>query len=315
MKKFVAFLLIGILMVSISACDLSDLETPTISSPTIDIPAIDPNQDVANNTESLAPEVTDNIAQEITFEEIVVVDNEQCAIKITDIDKDNMWGYTLKVYLENKSADKTFMFSVVSASVNGVDSDPLFAQEVAAGKKSNASISFMDSALEDYNIGEFTDILLNFRVYDSDDWFADDIATTSVHVYPYGEDNATKYVREQQPTDTVLVDNEYASVIVTDYDPDNLWGYTANIYIVNKTDTTIMVSVDDASVNGYMLDPFFATSVIPGACKFSSISWSSSDFEENNITEVENIEFNLRIYNENDWMAEDFANDTIALTP
>lgn len=311
MKKALAILLTIALLLSFGLFALGSGSEDT------DTPA---QNDTANQAEDPAVEdptetPTAEPTETFAFEEILVVDNEQCTVKITGIDEKNLWGYTLKVFLENKSTEKTFMFSVVSASVNGVDSDPLFAQEVAPGKKSNESISFTDSSLDSNDIGDFTDILLNFRVYDSNDWMADNIAETSVHVYPYGEENATKYVREPQATDTILVDNEHATVLITDYDPDNLWGYTANIYIVNKTDKTIMVSIDEASVNGYMIDPFFATSVIPGASKFSSISWSTSEFEENGITEVESIELILKVYDENDWTANDFVYERITINP
>ena len=40
------------------------------------------------------------------FEEVVAIDNAECAVKITEIDPDNMWGYTLKAQLENKSTEK-----------------------------------------------------------------------------------------------------------------------------------------------------------------------------------------------------------------
>ena len=251
----------------------------------------------------------------ISFEEIIVVDNEECIIKITDIEESFLWGYTLNVYTENKSAKKTYMFSLQSASVNGVEAGTFFAEEIAPGKKSNGDITFSDSDFDYNEIGKFTDILLNFRVYDSNDWMADDVAQVSVHVYPYGEENATKFAREAQPTDTILIDNEYVTIIVTGYDPDDLWGWSADMYIVNKADVSIMVSIDEASVNGYMLDPFYATSVMPGTNKFSSVSWSNSELEKNNIKEVESIEFVLRVYNEDNWFADDFVRERITLTP
>ena len=74
--------------------------------------------ETAKNPDSEDTGTTEN--KEITFEEISVVDNDECVIKITGIDADNLWGYTLSAYLENKSAEKTYMFSVESASVNGV---------------------------------------------------------------------------------------------------------------------------------------------------------------------------------------------------
>ena len=123
-------------------------------------------------------------------------DNEHCLIRVTDIDPDGMFGYTLKVYLENRTADKTLMFAVESAAINGVQTDPAFAAEVSAGKKANKEISFFDTALTANDVGAYTDIELTFRVYDSNDWLADNVARETVHIYPYGKDRATAFERE-----------------------------------------------------------------------------------------------------------------------
>lgn len=249
------------------------------------------------------------------FQEVVVADNEECAVIIREIDPDDLWGYTLKAQMENKSSDKTYMFSVESASVDGVMNDPFFATEIAPGMRANKDISFSTSTLEDIGIEEVTDIELTFRVYDSDDWLADPVCQETVHVYPLGEDNATVYERPAQDTDTVLIDNDMATAIVTGYRYDDLWGYTADVYLVNKTDATVMFTVDDAAVNGYMADPFFATSINPGKCAFDSISWSDSTFEENGISEVETISFTLRVYDSDDWLKDDYVNQSVTLTP
>ena len=250
---------------------------------------------------------------DISFEGLTAVDNEACAITITDIDSDNMWGYTLNALMENRSADTTYMFSVESASINGVQADPLFADEIAPGKKANEEISFPD--LEDYGITDFTDIELVFRVYDSNNWMADDVARETVHVYPYGEENAIRFVREPQDTDRVLVENDIASVIITDIEEDDIWGYTLNLFIENKTAADIMVSVDEASVNGFMIDPFFATQVNAGKCEFTSVSWSDSSLEENGITDVQEIELLLRAYDYEDWTAGDYINERFVINP
>jgi hypothetical protein len=251
----------------------------------------------------------------LAFEETTVIDNDECTVTITGIDTDDLWGYTLKANLENKSADKTYMFSVESAAINGVQCDPLFATEVAAGKKANSDISFTDSTLEENGIEEYTDIELTFRVYDSDDWLGDDVAKETAHIYPYGADKATTYVRETQPTDIVLVDNDYVTVIVTDFDPDNMWGYAANLYLVNKTDATVMFSVDDVSVNGYMIDPFYATSVSAGKSAFSSITWFSSDFEDNGISNVEEIEMLFKAHDYDSWGSDSYFEEVVTLNP
>lgn len=310
MKRLAALLLAFTLLFSLAACGG-------------DVTGNNTNSSENNSTNSSQNESTNNgqtnnkddNKNEISFTEIVAVDNDECTIKITDIDPDNLWGYTLKVQLENKSVEKTYMYSVESASINGVQCDPFFATEVAAGKKSNNEISFTDSDLEDNGIGDYTDIELTFRVYDSDDWMADEIARETVHVYPYGEDKATIFVRETQANDNVIIDNDYVTVIATGYEDDAIWGYTVNLFLLNKTDKDIMFSVDEASVNGYMADPFYATEVAAGKCAFSSMSWSDTTLEDNNITTVEEIEFKFRAYDSDNWFGDDFANETITLKP
>ena len=249
------------------------------------------------------------------FEKVTAIDNEECAIAITGIDPDDMWGYTLKALLENKSADKTYMFSVETAFVNGVECDPFFASEVAPGKRANKDINFDLDTLEENGVDEPTDIEIIFRVYDSDDWTADDVAYETVHVYPKGEEEAQLFQRPAQDTDTILVDNDDISVIVTGYEHDSLWGYVVELFLVNKTDKTLMFSVDDASVNGFMMDPFYAHDLMAGKCCFDEMDWSDSDLEDNGIETVEDIEFSLRVYDSDDWMADDIFNDVLTLTP
>ena len=312
MKRIVALVFVLAMLLSLAACG-------------IPVPRIDSSNKTENTVEteveqpdSSAEETTEEdskVEAEVDFTEVVAVDNEECIIKITGIDAENMWGYTLKALLENKSADKTYMFSVDDASINGVQCDPFFASEVAAGKKSNAEISFSEDELEKNGITEYTDIELTFRVYESDNWEADDVAKETIHIYPYGEDKAEKFVREEQPSDNVIVDNDNVTVIVTGYEIDEIWGYTVNLFLLNKTDKNVMFSVDDASVNGFMADPFYAASVSAGKCAFSSMSWSDTEFEENGITDVETIEFTLRAYDEDDWFGDDLVNESVTLNP
>ncbi len=267
-----------------------------------------------SETSVVEPKAEKKEKNEIVFEEIQVVENEECSIKITDIDPDNMWGYTLKTDLENKSPEKTYMVSVTSAAVNGVQCDPFFATEVAPGKKAIGDISFSDAALKENGVGDFTDIELSFRVYDSNDWMADPVAEETIHIYPYGEEKAAPFVRERKASDVVLLDNEYVSMTVTDIEAEGLWGYTLNLFLENKTDKEVMFSVDEASVNGYMADPFYASSLLPGKCAFSSMSWANSTLEELGITGIEEIEFKLRAYDYESF-DQDYAEEVIILNP
>ena len=113
MKKFISGVLAILMVVSLTACggESSSSSTDATKPSSIEDSSTTSQEESSNPTE-------------VSFEEITVVDNEQCTIKITEIDKGNIWGYTLKAYLENKSADKTYMYSVTSAAINGVQTDP-----------------------------------------------------------------------------------------------------------------------------------------------------------------------------------------------
>ena len=91
MKKLVTLLLSLALVLSLAAC--GGEATPDASD---DAPASSQNEESTEN---------DNTENQIVFEEVVAIDNAECAVKITEIDPDNMWGYTLKAQLENKSTD------------------------------------------------------------------------------------------------------------------------------------------------------------------------------------------------------------------
>jgi hypothetical protein len=330
MRRTFALLLVALLIFALVGCNTTGSQkadtpnTPTTSTTPTTTKAQQqanqpPSQDNAYKpaepikTEPVKPEPAPTEPPAV-FEEVVAIDNDYCTVKITGIELDNIWGYTLTVYLENKSSDKTFMYSVKDGAVNGVVWDPLFATKVAPGKKANEKISFMDNQKEEL-LGEFTDIELHLRVHDADDWRADDVAEEIVHIYPLGKDKAENYVRAQQSTDTVIVDNDQISIIVTGYRVDDLWGYTADLYLINKTDNYLMFSVKDVSVNGFMCDPLFATTVAPGKASFENMNWLSSSFEENGITTVEEIELTFRVHDSEDWSADEIFEEIIKLTP
>ena len=278
------------------------------------------NNETKNNASTEPGNVTveeSNDKDKAVFEEIVVVDNDECTIKVTDLDKNGFWGYTVKAEFENKSDNKTYMYSVLNASIDGLQADPFFASEVAAGKKSIETISFTNEELKDETI-EFTDIQMSFTVSDSDDWTADPVAEETIHIYPFGEENAKKFERAPQETDTILIDNNKVSVILTDIDENGFWGYTLNLFIENKTDKEIMISCEDVSINGYMADPFYAATVGSNMCAFSSIFWYDEDLESIGIldsSEIEEIEMILRAYDYNNWNAKDYAKEKITITP
>ena len=233
------------------------------------------------------------------FDPITLIDNERCTVVLTGIDPDNLWGYTLKLSLTNKTTDQTLMFSNHDCYVNGLEWEPIYAQKVAPGETTEGEMSFMGSDYEGV-ITEFTEILTELSVYDYDNYLNDEKILQKICVYPQGKANAVHYVHKLADTDVVLMDNDMYTVILTGIDPKGFWGYTLNTYILNKSDIKLMFSIDDCTVNGLKVSPFWAKSLEAGMGAMCDIGWFESDFTENNITEVEEIYILFNMYDYND---------------
>lgn len=297
-KKFTSATVAALLAASMAACGGTS----------------EPETHPAASTTSSTETTLETTLPSIIFEETVLVDNEHCTFKITAIEDNSIWGYTLKASLENKT-DKDLMFSLSNVSVNGFMCDPVWAASVSAGMKANESIRFSDSDFIANSISQVTDIEFTLDVYDSNDWSAEHLVSDVFSLYPMGEEAVQVYERTAQETDIPLFEDENCTMIVTGFDPDGTWGYTVNVYLKNKTDKTLMFSVSDAAVNGFMCDPVWAQTVAPGKQSNTAIHWFASDFEENGITEVETISLPVSVYDANDWMADHLIEETYTLNP
>lgn len=264
---------------------------------------------------SSAPTGTTGTAPtEPAFTETVLVDNNELLFKVTSIHNDPVWGYTLKAQIENKT-DKDLMFAIQDASVNGYMCDPLFAVTVTAGMKANKDISFSKDSFQEIGIAEVTDVEFTLHVYDSNDWSADSVLKETCTLYPLGQDAVKEYPRQNQEGDIVLFDDENCTMIITGFDPDSIWGYSVNVYLVNKTEDSLMFSVGDAAINGYMCSPYFAQTVSPGKQRITSISWSKNTLEENGITTVESLSLPIRVYDSENWTDEALIDKTYTVNP
>ena len=94
--------------------------------------------------------------------------------------------------------------------------------------------------------------------------------------------------------------------------------YMLDIYVANNTDKVLVIDAEDASINGFMADPFYYTLVSPGKSAFTQVSWSMTDLEKNKITDIndiEEIEFRLVARDYNDWSAAPLVDEIFTLTP
>ena len=287
-KKILSLLLAALLLLSLAACGSATADTTAEPQTTAD-------------------------AEADGFDEIVVVDNDQFTFKIVGIDPNGFFGHTLKVSLENKT-NMTLMFAMDDVAVDGFMIDPLWAATLSAGMKSNQDISFPHSSLALCGITEPSVIQFTLDIHE-DDNLEDDYLLSQVFTVQLSEDAAEPYVRTGAEGEIVLFDDENCTMIVTGFDPDGLFGYEVYAYLENKTDTTLMFTIDDAAVNGFMIDPSWACSVTPGNRAIACINWYTADLEANGITQVESLTMPIRVYDANDWNAPAFIEETFTVNP
>ena len=292
MKKITALLLALVIVLGVTGCGSGNGNSgKENASPQNDVPQ--------NSTEP----AKDKDTTTYSIKDYVVVDNDQCSLVITGVE-DSRTSVKFSVVCENKTSDKTLMFSEDGVAVNGWSYTSLFVNEVAAGKKKTDTLSFSKSTLKKYGIEYIDELLLCLRIYDSDDWLADAVVKDVFYVYPTGKtkDEVWYAERTAAPGDALIVDNDDCTFIICSAQAEKgiFSAYKLNVYLKNKTDSAATFSWDDTSVNGFMCDPFWAASVPPGCSSYSEISFSSSSFKDNNIETVEEIEFELSVYNDYD---------------
>jgi hypothetical protein len=138
-------------------------------------------------------------------------------------------------------------------------------------------------------------------------------STTATEAPTEGADKTEPEKTEPQKPEfkqVVLVDNDDVTVTIVSIDDDTMWGFGLNVFLENKTDKELMFALDNVSINGFMCDPLWAKSVAAGMKSNTEISWFENDLEKNNITNVEEVTFTLRIYDANNPLGKDVFKDT-----
>lgn len=239
---------------------------------------------------------TQNPVQE-TIEPAVLLEQDGLKIQAKELVKDGLFGPELKILIENESG-KNLTVQCRNASINGYMVETMISAEVASGKKSNDSITFMSADLERCGIETIADMEFSFHVFTTEDWdtYLDSdsvqVKTSAADGYSYTYDHAGTLVYEGKGIKVIAVglDKE-----------DSLLGPGLLVYIHNAGDQAVTVQSRETSVNGFMVDAVFSQEIQPGKHAVSSVTFMDADLEENEITKLENVELSFHILNSDTW--------------
>ncbi|MBN1776409.1 MAG: hypothetical protein JW817_08100 [Clostridiales bacterium] len=314
MKKRLLTLILCVCLVFSAACTAEDSSRKNDDDDNRKSEETEVTEEETEATEEETEDVSETTGNALGFDEIeleeqTIVDKDGIVITVISFENDEFYGPIINVQIENNTEQNQVM-SVYGMKVNGIAIDGSLYCEVSTGKKANAEIYLDGADLEVSGISTIKDLEIVFEGYDSDSYdtlFMSDAVTFSTNA-------DESFVQTVDDSGTVVYDENGIRVVMKEtIEIDEFGDPYFVLFVENDTDAEIYVSMDDVSVNGVMLDPFFASIVPAGTVDFEDAWFSVSDLEDNDISEIEEIEFSLYAY---DWdtMDDVFTTDMITLT-
>ncbi|MCI5621299.1 MAG: hypothetical protein MR355_07040 [Lachnospiraceae bacterium] len=242
-------------------------------------------------SDSSSDTTSDTSSTNITIEEQVLVDEGGIKITATEYTTDSIWGDGIKLLVENDS-DTDYTVGCDALIVNDYMITDLFITDIAAGKKANETMYLSSTELEAAGIDTVGKVEMYFHAYDAnmDDLFQNTYAEVQTSEY----ENMDTTVNDEG---TELYNENGIRIVGKTVDENSFWGTAILLYVENTSGQNAGISVDDMSINGFMMSPFFSTTVYDGKKAIDDITIFSSDLEENGIETIEDVELKFHIYN------------------
>ena len=254
----------------------------------------DEEQEKTDDDESVSDDSGDSVDSSdavVTIDEQVLVDQDGIVVTATEYVTDSIWGDGVKLLLENNS-DRDVTVGCNALIVNDYMITDLFSSEIAAGKKSNETLYLSSRQLNAAGIENAGKIELYFHIYDSSTYDpVFDSECVVIQTSEYANMDTT-------PNDagTELYNQDGIRIVGKTVDENSFWGTAVLLYFENNSGKNVGISVDDMSVNGFMMSPFFSTTIYEGKKSIDDITVFSSDLEENGIKTIEEVELKFHIY-------------------
>ncbi len=233
---------------------------------------------------------------DVTIEKQVLIDDDGLKITAKEYVTDSIWGDGISLLIENGTS-KDIGIGCSALIVNDYMISDLFSASVASGKKANETLNISDSALEKAGISEIGKIEVYFHTYDDDSY-------STIKDYPCVEIKTSAYDTMQPPANDdghELYNDKDVRIVGKYVDENSFWGAGVLLYIENNSGKNIIVQCDDMSINGFMMTPYFSSTVFDGKKCMDEITMLSSELEDNDITSIDEIELKFKILNEKNY--------------
>lgn len=235
--------------------------------------------------ENISSDTTSSKQEDVTIEEAVIFEHNDVVITAKEIVTDSIWGQGVKVLIENNSSSDVTV-SCDALAVNGYMLTDFLYETVTAGQKSNSTIYCLSSDLKNAGISNIGEVDIWFYLLNPD---------TYDRTYESSEPSIIKTSAYDSIDSTLDIGgteilNQNGIRIVAKYvDEDSFWGKSVLIYAENNSGSNAIISCDDESINGFMIDGYYYASIKDGYKSFDTLEFFDSTLEENGIDKIENI--------------------------
>ncbi|MDY2628498.1 MAG: hypothetical protein SOW08_09355 [Lachnospiraceae bacterium] len=226
-----------------------------------------------------------------TIQETVLIDEKQVKVTALEYVEDSLWGQGIKVKVENNSKENIAVTLDSMSANNYMVTDDLFYCDAAAGKSASDTIWLSDSFRRTTGIETVADIIMNFHVSSSDSY------DTLFTVKDVELKTSASGTVEQPALDEgkELYNKDGIRILAQYVDEDTFLGTAVQVFMENASKRDVIIQCENMSINDMMVEGYFSTQINSGKMAIDTIDVLSSDLEENNITQVQNVELNLLI--------------------
>jgi len=244
-----------------------------------------------------AEEKASTASKDISVSEQEIYNENDVVVTVKGMEN-GILGTELSCVIENNSSSN-ILVTTRDLNVNGYmfESSGLYA-DVAAGKKSNESITLYSSEMQQQGVDTIANIEFKIHLSDSETW--NDIASSEV--ISIDTSVAGSYSQTVDDSGDVVYDKDGIRVICKGLKKDSIWDGVVLFYMENGTGRDVSIYTENVSVNGFMEDASCWADILAGKrCVDAIYLWDLDDLELESMDDVENIEFNIKVVDKDNW--------------
>jgi len=100
-----------------------------------------------------------------------------------------------------------------------------------------------------------------------------------------------------------ILDNELVNIaLVGYYEKESWYEFAYELRVTNKTNKVLTITIDDATIMNINCKPLFSVDHIEaGKTTFFRVGWDKDTLTRNYIPYIDNVEFMIRIFDNEDW--------------